>query len=102
MLADLVSNGMEDPVEHFVPLNRVPDGLQFPADLSHRIQYDADRRRLVFRGFMSKAEFDRLCLLTEDWGYRRSLEELFRLSTAEPESPSGVFRRVLTALAGRA
>jgi hypothetical protein len=102
MLADLVSNGLEDPVEHFVPLNHVPDGLQLPADLSERIQYDPARGRLVFRGFMSKAEFDRLCLLSEDWGYRRSLEELFRRCTAEPESPSGVFRRVLTTLVGRA
>jgi hypothetical protein len=92
---------MEDPVEHFVPLNHLPDGLQFPTDLSPRVQFDASRHRLVFRGFMSKAEFDRLCLLSEDWSYRRSLEELFRRCTAEPESPSGIFRRVLTALSGR-
>lgn len=83
-------------MDHFVTMNRCPEGLEFPADLRTRIWYDPVKRRLVFRGFMSKSEFDRLCLLSEDWNYRRPLEDLFRLCT--PEEPrSGVFR-VLTAL----
>jgi hypothetical protein len=46
---------------------------------------------------MSKSEFDRLCLLSDDWGYRRPLEDLFRLCT--PEAPrKGVFGRVLSVL----
>ena len=70
--------------------------------MTHRIAFDASRHRLVFRGFMSKTEFDRLCLLSDDWGYRRPLEDLFRLCTPDPGQRSGLFRRVLTALGGRA
>jgi hypothetical protein len=47
-------------VDHFVTMNRLPDGLEFPPALKNRIWFDAAKRRLVFRGFMSKAEFDRL------------------------------------------
>ena len=86
-------------MEHFVLLERLPDGLKFPDDLGERIRYDPDRRRLVYRGFMSKSEFDRLCVLSEDWSYRRPLEELFRLSTSGSEkSRPGVFGRVLSLL----
>jgi hypothetical protein len=81
-------------MEHFVTLAELPSGLQFPADLCDRIAYDAARRRLVFRGFMSKAEFDRLCQLSNEWSYRRPLEELFRLCTPEDPSPPGVIQRL--------
>jgi len=78
-------------------MERFPAGLEFPADLRVRMRYDSIRRRLVFIGFMSKSDFDRLCSLSDDWGYRRSLEDLFRLSTPE-EAPSGIFNRVLSVL----
>jgi hypothetical protein len=84
-------------VEHAVPVQNFPPGIEFPADLSRRIRYDPIRRRLVFIGFMSKGEFDRLCKLSDDWGYRRPLEELFRQCTLE-DSRSGVFSRVLSVL----
>ena len=85
-------------MDHFVRMGRLPDGLQFPPDLLDRIWYDAEGRRLVFRGFMSKAEFDRLFRLSDDWGYRRPLEDLFRECTPDEEGPrrSGL-RRVLAA-----
>jgi hypothetical protein len=84
-------------VENSVPMPRFPSGIEFPADLKRRIRYDPIRRRLVFIGFMSKSEFDRLCQLSDDWSYRRPLEDLFRLCTPE-EPPSGLFRLVRTAL----
>src|SRR4051794_26636317 len=87
----------EAPVEHFVPMEHFPAGLEFPADLRRRIRYDPIRRRLVFIGFMSKTEFDRLCKLSDDWSYRRPLEDLFRLCTPDEER-SGIFSRVRTAL----
>ena len=71
-------------MDHFVKLDSLPDGLEFPPDLAERIGFDAARRRLVYRGFMSKAEFDRLRELSADWAYRRTLEDLFRLCTEEP------------------
>ena len=67
------------PMDHFVRLDKMPDGYQFPPDLQDRILFDPEAHKLVFRGYMSKGEFDRLSQLTRDWGFRRSLEELFRL-----------------------
>jgi hypothetical protein len=84
-------------VEHAIPMERCPEGLKFPADLAERIWYDPTRRRLVHRGFMSKSDFDRLCRLSDDWGYRRALEDLFRLCT--PDEPrTWPFARVLSVL----
>ena len=70
---------MEVPLEHFVTLSRLPDGLKFPEEFAGRIRHEPESRRLVFRGFMSKADFDRLSRLSDDWAYRRPLEDLFRL-----------------------
>lgn len=70
-------------MEHFVKLDCLPKGVIFPKILTDRVRYDADGKRLVFQGFMSKGEFDRLYLLSDDWGYRRAVEELFRNSTEE-------------------
>jgi hypothetical protein len=82
-------------VEHFVTMASLPPGLEFPPELSDRIRYDAAKRRLVYRGFMSKVDFDRLCRLSDDWGYRRPLEDLFRQCT--PEEPK---RSLLSRLSG--
>lgn len=65
---------------HFVPLLRVPDDLQFPEPLHDRIWFDDQRKCLAFRGFMSKATYDRLDNLTNDDAYQRALDELFRQS----------------------
>lgn len=83
-------------MEHFVTLSKLPEGLRFPADLAEKIRYDPERRRLVYRGAMSKAEFDRLCLLSDDWSYRRPLEELFRLSMPD-ERKRPVLARLFSA-----
>ena len=87
-------------MDHHVDLKRLPDGVTFPAELGDRIGYDPDRARLWFRGFMCKAEFDRLSRLSDDWGYRRAMEDLFRISTLEPpgRSPNrlaAVFARLI-------
>jgi hypothetical protein len=74
---------MEIPLEHFVSMPNSPERLPFPPDLSDRIRYDTTGRRLVYDGFMSKTDFDRLCRVSDDWGYRRALEDLFRLCTPE-------------------
>ena len=75
-------------MEHFVMMPTAPAGLQFPADLADRIRHDPAAGRLIFRGFMSKADFDRLCRLSDDWSYRRPLEALFQLCTPdEPRRP---------------
>lgn len=87
-------------MEHFVPLEKLPPGFEFPPAVRDRIHFDPDRSRLVYQGFMSKGEFDRLCSLSEDWSYRRPLEELFRRCTADDATPRSSFFGALTSLAG--
>ena len=82
-------------MDHFVKLDRLPDGYEFPPDLRDRIYFDAERHKLVFRGYMSKAEFDRLSQLTRDWGFRRALEDLFRECVPEVEPHPHGARRLL-------
>jgi hypothetical protein len=76
---------MEDRMDHFVKLDKLPDGFEFPGEMKERIHFDAEAHKLVFRGYMSKAEFDRLSQLTRDWKFRRTLEELFCLCV--PDDP---------------
>jgi len=73
-------------MDHFVTFDKLPDGFEFPPDMKDRISFDAERHRLVLRGYMSKTEFDRLCQLTRDWKFRRTLEELFSQCVPE-ETP---------------
>ena len=88
---------MDGPMDHFIKLDKLPDGYEFPPDLKDRIFFDAGAHKLVFRGYMSKAEFDRLSLLTRDWGFRRTLEELFRECVPEVEHPPRPKRHFLSA-----
>jgi hypothetical protein len=89
---------MEGSVEHFVKLDKLPEGLEFPAEMKDRLYFDAKAHKLVFRGYMSKAEFDELSQLTTDWNFRRTLEDLFRLCVPEPATARGGWRRVLAAV----
>jgi hypothetical protein len=85
-------------MDHFVVLDQLPAGLEFPPDLRDRISYDPATKRLTHRGFLSKADFDRLWLLSEDWSYRHKLEDLFRLCIVD-DQPHGL-RRWLAPLFG--
>ena len=80
-------------MNHVVKLERLPEGLRFPDDLQPKVEFDAAKKRLIWHGFMSKRDFDRLLALSEDWSYRRQVEELFRLSVEAPtpvsSSPKG-------------
>jgi hypothetical protein len=76
---------MEGLMDHFVKLDKLPEGYDFPCEMKDRIYFDAEAHKLVFRGYMSKAEFDRLSQLTKDWKFRRRLEELFCLCV--PDDP---------------
>ena len=85
-------------MDHFVKVNKLPDGLEIPPDLKDRIYFDADTHKLVCRGYMSKADFDRMSQITNDWKFRRTLEELFRLCTPEDPPKAGGVRRVISAV----
>lgn len=85
-------------MEYSTRLDRLPADLTFPDDLAGRIRFDASTARLSFRGFMSKADFDRLYALGDDWPYRRALEDLFRLCVSEDAPPPRGLRRLAGAL----
>jgi hypothetical protein len=64
-----------------VRLDRLPDGLVFPAELAARISFANDSHELRFDGFMSKTDFDKLLRLHNDLAYQRALEQLFQKCT---------------------
>jgi hypothetical protein len=86
-------------MDHFVKLDKLPEGFDFPLDLKDRFHFDAEARKLVYHGYMSKADFDRLCGLTTDWNFRRTLDELFRLCVPEEAPRPGGGNRFLAAFA---
>jgi hypothetical protein len=87
---------MEDLMDHFVTLDRLPEGIEFPTDLKDKIWFDAKGKKLFFHGYMSKTEFDRLCQITKDWSFRRKLEELFQMSVYETEQDRHGVRGLLS------
>jgi len=88
-------------MDHFVKIDRIPDGFEFPAEIQDRIHFDAEHHQLVFHGYMSKTEFDHMCQRTTDWKFRRTLEELFcECVPEESVQPRGI-RRLLDALTRR-
>jgi hypothetical protein len=86
-------------MDHFIKLDKLPEGLVFPHDLTDRIRFEAEQGKLVFRGTMSKRDFDRLSQCTNDWGFRRRLEELFRLCVDPPKPAGGGLKKMSTAFA---
>ena len=89
---------MDGPMDHFVKLDRLPEGVEFPPQLRDRIHFDPTAHKLFFRGYMSKTDFDRLCQATNDWRFRRTLEDLFRLCVPEDQARSRGVKRWLTAV----
>ena len=59
-------------MDYFVKIDRIPEGVEFPPPLKDRIHFDADSHKLIFHGYMSKTDFDRLCQLSNDWNFRRA------------------------------
>ena len=92
---------MEDPVDHFVNVQKLPEDFIIPPKFQNRIEFDAEAHKLIFHGYMSKTEFDRLCQLTQDWKFRRTLEELFCLCVPDEAPPSGGIGRLWDALKRR-
>lgn len=74
-------------MDHFVKLEHFPQDLKLPPQFQNRLEFDAVAHKLVFHGYMSKAEFDQLSSLSNDWKFRRTLEDLFRLCTPDPKPP---------------
>jgi hypothetical protein len=75
-------------MDHFVTLDKLPADFTIPADLGDRLRFDAQAHKLSFRGYMSKADFDRLCGLTKDWPFKRKLEDLFQVCIDNDDTPA--------------
>lgn len=70
-------------MEYSVKLDRLSPKVAFPERLRERMIYDPARGQLSYRGFMTKCTYDELAALDDDPHYRRALEELFVLTSAE-------------------
>jgi hypothetical protein len=85
-------------MEHAVKVGSIPTNIQFPVNLGDRIRFEPSRQKLVFRGFMSKSEYDQLMRLSQDAQYQSAVSELFQLSTDTDSPQLRQFGRVLTIL----
>jgi hypothetical protein len=107
--------------DKFVALDEQPADFAFPPELTGRIYFDPDQRRLVLRGFLSKAELDRvleyskvkiddllkkaerqeLRLGLEQFQSKLNpaLERLYRLSAADQEAATPIFEHAARAVA---
>ena len=65
-------------MDRFVTLEKLPDGYKIPEKYADLLIFDPVAHRLTYHGYMSKADFDRLCGFSRDWSFRRKLEELFQ------------------------
>jgi hypothetical protein len=82
-------------MDHVVKLDQLPQGLEFPPDLKERCFLDATKKQLVFRGFMSSADYGRLFRLHTDVEYHKALAQLFQLSSEEQAPQMALLRKGL-------
>jgi hypothetical protein len=61
-------------------LERLPDGFRFPTEFRGQVSFDPGRREIVFRGFMSAADYCLLHRLSDDKDYHRALQQLYHHS----------------------
>lgn len=73
-------------MEHSAPLRQLPPGFEFPEKFKDRMRYDAERKQLVFSGFMCKSNYDELVRLSSSAEYQVAVERLFELSAQSPDN----------------
>lgn len=69
-------------------LESLPPDIEFPDDFPEPIRYDASRKRLVYRGFMTSVSYRFLHGLSPDSDYITALDYLFQASSYTLERPS--------------
>lgn len=74
-------------MEYSVKLAQLPAGVSISERLSERFRYDAERRELIYRGFMTKCAYDEVSALSDNLDYHRAVEQLFVLTSAEVAPP---------------
>jgi hypothetical protein len=69
------------------PLAKLDSKVVFGDDYPEPIRYDAERRLLRYRGFMSHATYVKLAALSDDREYQTALERLFVATSPPAVSP---------------
>ena len=72
-----------------------PDDFVHPPKFQNRLEFDAEAKKLIFHGYMSKSEFDYLGTLTQDWRFRRTSRSFSASAYPDNRTGSAGFRRVL-------
>jgi hypothetical protein len=107
--------------DKFVSFDEPPSGFTFPPELTGRVYFDPDRRRLVLRGYLSRSELDQIIQKSKEKidalvketerpevrlsleqflpKLRPALEKLFRLSADDQEAATPIFELAATAVA---
>ncbi len=66
-----------------VPLEKLPEGLEFPPELSDKLEYDPQAKVLRFKGTMTEAERDQLIKLSDDPAWQKAVKLLYLSSNKE-------------------
>src|SRR6478609_2751950 len=70
-------------MEYSVKIACLPEHVRIPERLRERMNFDATKGQLTYRGFMTKCTYDELAALADDVEYHRALEQLFVLTSEE-------------------
>jgi hypothetical protein len=70
------------------PLTKLDSAVVFGDDYPEPIRYDAARKVLRYRGFMSHATYVKLAALSDDRAYQTALERLFVATSPTAEAPA--------------
>ena len=74
-------------MEYSAKLERLPAEVSINDRLSERFRYDAERKQLIYRGFMTKCAYDEISALSDNLDYHRAVEQLFVMTSAEVAPP---------------
>jgi hypothetical protein len=90
---DFVTGAMKTFVApvYEAPLVSLDPSVQFPADVSSNISYDADRGVLSFLGAMTAQQQGALLGLTNDPGYQQAVNDLFGAPSTYIPPPGNAF-----------
>ncbi len=66
-----------------VSLEKLPEGIQFPEEISDKIEYDAQNKVLRFKGTMTDSERDQLLKLSDDPAWQKAVKLLYLSSNKE-------------------
>ena len=82
------------------PLAKLDSSVAFGDDYPEPIRFDAERRALRYRGFMSHATYVKLAALSDDRDYQTALERLFVATS--PTAATTAWRVPWKSMAGAA